>query len=337
MARKWVRRGLGACILALVGTATWAAMNRDQLMTRYAAHRFTAAANEAERAQWAEDLATRDPQSLVAYTTAGSGEVRASATAALAKHLESLPPADSHGSEIAGQLLDAFASAGESERDALAGLLPVLVFRGGTIHAGKSKAAVVAGLKMPLAKARVSAIRAAVAMSMRGEIVPMLSAPEPEVRRAAMFAVGPATEGESVIGDEELFHWLHDPDGDVRTICRAALVSRGRSDSEIVLGKKLIAPDAAERLTLLVDLRYEDELPDVEPWLERLSRDVEPGVRAGSVRVMMEIKRERGLPTPAWVSRIADADPCETVRHVARVLMQPSPVVDSSIRLIEGP
>ena len=193
-------------------------------------------------------------------------------------------------------------------------------------------------MKMPSATGRAAAIRAANLIAMRTEIVPLLSAPEAEVRRAALFAVGPAIDGEPVIGDEDLFHWLHDPDADVRTICRAALVSRGRSDVEIHLGGRLIDPEANERLKLLIDLRYDDELPDVEPWLERLSHDADPGVRVGAARVMMEVAGERKLPAPAWVGRLAEADPNPVVRRVAKYYRSPPAALpDAGIPLDAGP
>lgn len=339
MARTWVRRGLGVCVLALIGAGAWAAFNWDSLQAKYAVHKLKSADDEAERAKWADALAARDPDALLALGTDPGSSVRNAATSALAKHLESLPPSDPHGGELARHAVDAFlACSGDAEREALVSLLPVVVPRAGSAHTAKSRSAVSTALSMPAANARVCAIRAAASLSMRVELVPLLSAPEAEVRRAALFAIGPAADAEPVIGDEELFHWLHDPDADVRTICRAALVSRGRSDSEIGLGKKLVDPNAAERLTLLLELRYEEELADVEPWLERLSRDADPGVRAGAARVVMEINRQRGMPAPAWVVRIVESDPQPTVRRIAKFYSSPlAGPSGSEIRLIEGP
>ena len=54
---------------------------------------------------------------------------------------------------------------------------------------------------------------------------PLLAAQEAEVRRAALFAVGPATDDDPVVGDEDLFRWLHDPDAGVRQGCHDALTS----------------------------------------------------------------------------------------------------------------
>jgi len=340
MARKWIRRGLGAGVLVAIGAAAWAGFNWNSLQSRYAAHRFQSAATDEDRTRWAESLANRDDQALVPFCMSADAAVRSAAVAALERHLEAVPPTDARGAELAAQVLHAFIAAGEPQREALAVLLPLAIARAGPVDAEKGRTAVAAALKMPSAAARVAAIRAASLpqVALRSEILPLLSVPEAEVRRAALFAVGPAIDGEPVIGDEDLFHWMHDPDADVRTICRAALVSRGRTDAEIMLGSRLLDPDANERLRLLIDLRYEDELPDVEPWLERLSHDADAGVRAGAARVMMEIAAERKLPAPAWVDRLAETDPEPMVRRVAKYYrMQPARTPDSEVRLVEGP
>jgi hypothetical protein len=48
----------------------------------------------------------------------------------------------------------------------------------------------------------------------------------------------------------------------VRKLCRDALVSRDRTEVEIRFGERLTNPDACERLKLLLDLRYDDDLAD---------------------------------------------------------------------------
>ena len=103
----------------------------------------------------------------------------------------------------------------------------------------------------------------------------------------------------------------------MRKACRDALVARDRSDAEIALGRRLTHPDPTERLKLLLDLRYDDDVADPEPWLERLSRDSEPAVRAGAARVAVEVALIRNLSCPAWVGRVADTDLHPTVRFVA--------------------
>jgi hypothetical protein len=330
-----LRRGIILSALVLVGAGAWAVANRDELRTGLAVRRLKSASTDDERMKLAEELAARDdgPHELVSLCS--DPALRSAAAAALAKHLDSLPATDPGGTELCVNLLNVLASADESERDALAPLLPMIVQRTGT----NGRAVVSAALKSPSASARVAAIRAAIHpnAALRAEVVPLLNAPEAEVRRAAMFAIGPAAESEAVIGDEELFRWLHDADADVRDLCRSALASRGRSDGEILLGKRLLDPDASERLELLLDLRYDEELPDVGPWLERLSRDSDPGVRAGAARVMLEISGDRMLPAPAWVARLAEADPSPSVRRIAKHFQMPAnQTPDPAIRLIQA-
>jgi HEAT repeat protein len=208
------------------------------------------------------------------------------------------------------------------------------------VGAAKCKAAAAAGLKMPSPTARQAAIRAAMhpLVRLRAEVVPLLAAAEPEVRRAALFAVGPATDDDQVIGDEELFRWLHDPDAGVRRGCQDALASRGRTDADIRLGRRLTHPDPAERLDLLLDLRSDEDIPDPEPWLERLARDVDPGVRAGAARVAAEVAAERRQALPPWVNRLAEGDPEPAVRRIAAFYRTDVPGrMDGGTRAIGGP
>ena len=343
MARKWVRSGALTFGLALVAVGVWAGANWNGLQTKYAVHRLKSAATEDERTNWAESLATRGdegPNQLAELLKAVEPPVRISAANALRSHLDSLPPDDSRALLLSSKLLDVYLACSESEREALTPLLPALVQRTGGIHAAKCREAVSATLQMKPIEARLVAIRAATEphLAMRGELVSMLQAADPEIRRAALFAVGPATEGEPVLGDEALFNWLHDPDADVRKICRAALVSRGRSDGEISLGRRLVDPDTGERLKLLLDLRYDDDFADPEPWLQRLSQDADPGVRAGAARVIMELNGEKKLPAPGWVLRLAESDPDPTVRRIAKYFRsQPATAADEGIRLPGGP
>jgi hypothetical protein len=100
----------------------------------------------------------------------------------------------------------------------------------------------------------------------------------------------------------------------------------------------LTNPDSRERLKLLLDLRYDDELPDPEPWMERLSRDIEPAVRAGAARAASEWTSERRLGCPPWVRRVVDSDPDPTVRFVARYFQSmPSRVAGGELRPASGP
>src|SRR5262249_50774812 len=56
------------------------------------------------------------------------------------------------------------------------------------------------------------------------EVAGLLRDPVAEVRRAALLAVGSAPE---VLATDDLLHWLHDPDANVRRVCEKALQGRG--------------------------------------------------------------------------------------------------------------
>lgn len=320
--RKRVLRVALGLVVVLAAVGAWAGANATALRVRYAAHRFTAAATDEERASWADALAAHGDAGLprlVEFVKAGDPAQCPAAAAALERHLDALPEGDPRAVNLCGQVLQTFPGSGEATPAAVLGLLPTVLKRAGGVHAMRCREVVAAGLRMPATPARLLAVRVAMhpRVKMRTDLVPLLSAAEPEVRRAALFAVGPATDDEPVIGDEDLFRWLHDPDEGVRKGCSDALVSRGRTDAEIGLGRRLTHPEPGERLKLLLDLRYDDDVADPEPWLERLSRDAEPAVRAGAARVAVEVAADRKLVAPVWVGRLADADPDPTVRRVA--------------------
>ncbi|HXD86398.1 MAG TPA: hypothetical protein VN641_07880 [Urbifossiella sp.] len=322
MGRKWLRRGAAGLAGILLIAGVWTGTHWSTLRTRYAAHRLQAAATEEERTRWADALAAHGDEGterLLELLRASGESVRSAAAAALERHMQGLPANDPRGAVLGEKLLDLFADGSEDGREALVGMLPRILDDCGALHRDKCRGVVALALKMPSVPARLAAIRAAMnpEIDLRGAIVPLLDAAEPEVRRAALFALGPATDAATVIGDEELFRWLFDADSGVRTLCREALLSRGRTETEIGLGRRLADPEPGERLKLLLDLRY-DDLADPEPWLERLSRDTNPGVRAGAVRVMMELAAVRRLPAPPWVVKMQDSDPDPTVQRIAR-------------------
>jgi len=340
--RTWAGRTAGVGFLALVAAGVYVGSDGTGLRVRYINHRLATAATDEERAGWADALAARGDAglpALVELVRVGDPPARAAAFAALDRHLAALPDADPRAVALAGRLLDAFATADPAGRVALLEFLPTLVKCGGAAHAAKCRDAAAAGLKMPAVGNRLAAIRVAMhpQVRLRADVLPLLDAPEAEVRRAALFAVGPATDADPVIGDEELFHWLHDLDGGVRAVCLDALASRGRTDAEIALGRRLADPAAGERLKLLLDLRHDDDVADPEPWLERLGRDPDPGVRAGAARVAVELADERRVPAPVWVGRLADADPDATVRRVAHFYRSQPRARPDDVRPAGGP
>jgi hypothetical protein len=299
------------------------------------------AATDEDRAAWAGVLAARgEPgwKELAGHVRAGDPPTRVAALATFAHYLTDTPDSDPRAVTRCEELLEAFDGCDGPGREAILGLLPTILKRGGA-PTGRCREVILTGLAMPEIASRVAAIQAAMnpRVKLRTEVLPLLHAAEPEVRRAALFAVAPATDDDPVIGDEDLFHWLHDPDAEVRKLCHDSLLSRNRTESEISLGRRLTAPSAAVRLELVLTLRDEDDLPDPEPWLERLSRDVEPGVRAGAARVALLVAAERKLPIPGWVTQLANTDPDPTVRRIVRLHQSPlQPKDDPMLQLIGG-
>ncbi len=319
--KKLMWRAALTLVLVLAVGGTWAGFNAFVLRAKYAANKLVAAPTDEERTRWADTLATHGTpgfDQLIGFVKSGEDLSRTAAAGALERHLNALPDGDARAVTIGGSILDAYPTANDAGKRAILHLVPTILNRTGGTHAGRCRDVAAEGLKMPDLDARLVAVRLAIHpdIRLRAEIVPLLTAKEPELRGASLFAVATSSDNDQVIGDEELFRWLHDVDAGVRKVCHDALVGRDRSDVEISLGRRLTHLDPNERLKLLLDLRY-DDVADPEPWLERLSRDPEPAVRAGSARVMVEVATVRRQPCPGWVARVADSDHHPTVRFIA--------------------
>ncbi len=318
--RTWAKRvGMATGLLA-VAAGAYVAVHWAEVSARYAGYRLRAAATDEDRARWAGKLAALGEVGspyLLGPFRRGDEAGCAAAVAAVKARLAGLPPTDPRYAACCRPFLDGFGAFADAGKVAAAELVPELLRCPDPAAAPRCRDAVRAGLASPTADGRVRAVRLALRpeVALTADVVPLLNDPEPEVRRAAMLAVGPAPEGTApVVGDEELFRWLHDPDPVVRDLCEAALKTRGLDAAQVQLARQLAAPDSAERLRLLVDLqRAGDAVRDVGPWLERLSRDPDPAVRLGAARVAFE----RRLLFAGWLDRMADADPDPTVRRWA--------------------
>jgi HEAT repeat protein len=153
---------------------------------------------------------------------------------------------------------------------------------------GAAREAVRAGLRGGEAANRLRAVRLALqpGMDLLEDVVALLNDPAPEVRRAAMLAVGPADQ---VVRDEGLLPSLHDSDAEVRRLCEAALRGRGLKPEHLKLGRALTDPRPAVRLRVL-DLLGGPEARDLDRglWLRRLSHDPSPHVRFAAMRAASE-------------------------------------------------
>lgn len=318
--RTWAKRvGLAVGLLAVMAGA-YAAFNWSGVSARYAGYRFRAASTDDDRAKWAGRLVALGDAGgpyLLAPFRAGDQAGCTAVIGALKGRLAGLPPTDPGYAACCRPFLDGFGSFSDTGKAAAVELVPELLNCPDPDAAVRCRDAVRAGLVATSADGRVRAVRLALRpeIALLADVVPLLNDPEPAVRRAALLAVGPAPEGSpEVVGDEDLFRCLHDPDPEVRDLCEAALNSRGLDAAQVQLARQLASPDAAERLRLLVDLQWAGEtVRDPGPWLERLSRDPDPAVRLGAARVAFE----RRLTFAGWLDRMAEADPDPTVRHWA--------------------
>ena len=341
--RKWLLRAAGVAVAIVAGAGTWAWINAAELRAKYAVRQMASASTDEERARWANTLISQgEPgvRKLAECVKRGEEPTCTTAVTALEKHLSELPDNDPRAITISGTVLDAFSSATDPGKQAMMRLLPTMLKRTGNAHAARCRTIVSEGLKMPDIEARLAAVRLAIHpdIKLRSELASLLAAREPDVRGAALFAIASAADGEVLVTDEELFRWLHDPDAGVRKVCRDVLVARDRSEAEIALGRRLTHPDSSERLKLLLDLRFDDDVADPEPWLERLSRDSEPAVRAGAARVAVELALARRQSCPTWVARVADTDVHPTVRFVAaHYRAKPTSAPKEPVRPVRGP
>jgi hypothetical protein len=143
------------------------------------------------------------------------------------------------------------------------------------------------------------------------QVVGLLGDDSPEVRRAALLAVGPARE---VIHDDQLLPCLHDPDPEVRRLCEVALAGRGLRPEYLELGRLLTDPRPAARLQVLDRLRGSTEL-DPGLWLRRLSHDPAPSVRAAALRAMTQ---QSFVDLSDRIDQMARTDPSPTVCQLAQ-------------------
>jgi hypothetical protein len=168
----------------------------------------------------------------------------------------------------------------------------------------------------PAAENRTRAVEIALhpGLDLQQQALPLLRDPSPEVRRLAMLVVGP---DQNVISTDELLHWLHDADAEVRHLCEVALSARKVPREHIRLGRLLTDPDHHVRMTVLDEL-HRPALRDIDAgiWLRYLSHDPVESVRVAAARAAVE---ER-YPTPVDLSdrleQMSKSDPSPTVRQL---------------------
>jgi HEAT repeat protein len=144
-------------------------------------------------------------------------------------------------------------------------------------------------------------------------VVSSLRDPVPEVRRAAVLAVGIAEEA---ISKEEMLPLLQDPDAEVRRLCEKALRGRGLDDTYIKLARLISDQRPGSRLQVVHLLREaEDSVSGSGVWWQHLSEDPSPAVRAAAVRFAgMD---PAGADFRERLLQMSREDPSPTVRQLA--------------------
>jgi HEAT repeat protein len=162
---------------------------------------------------------------------------------------------------------------------------------------------------------RVAGLRLFVHPSLRDEreltkrALPLLADGAPEVRRAALVALGARAD---VLSEEDLLPLLHDPDAEVRRLCELALRGRGLQDSHVLLARLISDANPVVRLQVLHELRGAQDV-DAGVWLRRLSQDPSSAVRAAAIRAAAEQKTDLGIRLVEMQREDASA----TVRELA--------------------
>jgi hypothetical protein len=152
-------------------------------------------------------------------------------------------------------------------------------------------------------------------MDVLEQVASLLNDESPQVRRAALLAVGPARD---VVHDDQLLPCLHDPDPEVRRLCETALGSRGLRPEYLELGRLLTDRRPAKRLQVLDRLRESTEL-DPGLWLRRLSHDPSPSVRVAAMRAMSQ---QSFVDLSDRIDQMARTDPSPTVCQLAQFYLK---------------
>ena len=307
------RAPAGLAALVLVAGGVW---QRERGYVWYCATRLERAPTD-QKADWAASIASRG--SVAAPTLLGLLRSDDPAVCQAARDgfdllWKATPEGDATRSQLVSDFFEAEPRFSTPGRAAGLDLLPSLLVSQPTVIIDKARGMVNAAIKSESVDVRLQAI----GLCQRPEldaaelILPLLNDSSNDVRRSAILALGPASDRAPLINDDELLNWLHDKDPEVRKLCERSLRSRGRSPRDIHLGRLYTSPEPSVRQKLLLELADEEEL-DVTVWLERLTNDNDPAVRAGAVRVAAD--RRAGLLNR--LTQMGKSDPDATVRRIA--------------------
>jgi HEAT repeat protein len=179
-----------------------------------------------------------------------------------------------------------------------------------------------AGLKDAQADNRIRAVNLVICAKdpqLLTKVVPLLKDPAPQVRKAALAALGPAKE---VIGSDDLLPLLHDADVSVQKLAEEVLCSRGLPENQILLARLISDERPGQRLQVVHYLLEAEDLP-LGIWLRRLSQDPAPAVRAAAVRAAYYQTR---TDLRDRLGEMAREDPSPTVRQLAHHYLNRPPI-----------
>lgn len=316
----WIVRNVLPFLVLAIVAGIW---QRERLWVWYCVNRLESASAES-RGPWGERLANagdRAMPALVDLLKHDDPSVCNTARQALETMSTTWSHGDGRGAAFAKRFVETEPRFSTPGRAAGLELLPLVVELGGPEVAAGAQQAIAQAAKSDSVDVRVQAI--AVALHPRlnhvGAVAHLIADASADVRKVAILALGPArdAEGKPVLTDDDLLRCLHDADSEVKRLSELNLRSRGRSARDIRLGRRYTSADASERQKLLLDLADEEDL-DVAVWLDRLTSDADPAVRAGAARVAF--LRNADLRTR--IEQLSQSDPDPTVRRIANFYRQ---------------
>jgi hypothetical protein len=143
----------------------------------------------------------------------------------------------------------------------------------------------------------------------------LLRDPSPTVRRTMLLAL---SERPELLSSEDVVTFLRDPSPAVRTSADIVLASRGLTPEQIALAKRATDPSPLVRAQAPRHI-VESTAIDRVVWLTHLSRDIIASVRSEAARALAVVGDE---DCTARLSEMADADPDQDVRKLARDLLR---------------
>ena len=127
----------------------------------------------------------------------------------------------------------------------------------------------------------------------------------------ALLALG---EHEKLLSTDDLCNYLNDSDKEVRSATERILMVRGLSQKQIKLAKMMNDQNPISRAELPELVLGTPEVDSLQ-WMERLTRDPSPAVRAATARALGSSSDSR---LGSLLIKISEQDKDQTVQQIAR-------------------